>query len=325
VTLDSVSQLPGAKDLDLALVRGLPAVFYKYSYDWRDVAHILWMFLPSNQQVLKGALIALAISWVMWRHAMAPLRKATQKLAEIDADALDGRIPLSELPSEVVPFASAVNDALGRVKNGVEEQKRFIANAAHELRTPITILRAHVERPNPETFHADMERASSRIQILVEQLLATAALSGAQGAGEERIDLTEVLRQLTLDYGPLAINSGKSIVLDCAEEPVFVLGRRRGLESIFSNLIDNALRAEPEGGAIILRVAADGRVEIVDHGEGVAYEHRQQIFEPFWRKNDATAGAGLGLAIAKELLEKLHGRIWVDDTPGGGATLKRGL
>ena len=82
------------------------------------------------------------------------------------------------------------------------------------------------------------------------------------------------------------------------------------------------LRAEPEGGTVVVRVGEDATVEVIDHGEGVAESDRELIFEPFWRKNEATPGTGSGFAIAKELTETLGGRIWIEDTPGGGATFK---
>ena len=94
------------------------------------------------------------------------------------------------------------------------------------------------------------------------------------------------------------------------------------MASIISNLIDNALRAEPAGGAVIVRVGSDATVAVIDHGEGIAESDRTLIFEPFWRKTEATPGSGLGLAIAKELVEALGGRIWIEETPGGGATFK---
>ena len=91
---------------------------------------------------------------------------------------------------------------------------------------------------------------------------------------------------------------------------------------VVANLIGNALKAEPVGGTVLVRLRPEGEVEVIDHGEGVAPCHRETIFEPFWRKSEATPGSGLGLAIAKELISKLHGRICVEETPGGGATFK---
>lgn len=99
-------------------------------------------------------------------------------------------------------------------------------------------------------------------------------------------------------------------------------GDRRALGCIVANLIDNALRAEPEKGTVQVRVKPGATIEVIDHGEGVTPEDRERIFEPFWRKSEATAGTGLGLAIVKDLVEAHGGHIVVVDTPGGGATFK---
>ena len=109
---------------------------------------------------------------------------------------------------------------------------------------------------------------------------------------------------------------------EAAPVPVIVRGTEYALKSVIANLINNALRAEPEGGTVVVRVRADAGVDVVDHGEGIEEADRELIFEPFWRKSEATPGTGLGLAIAKELTEALGGRIWVEETPGGGATFK---
>jgi signal transduction histidine kinase len=92
-----------------------------------------------------------------------------------------------------------------------------------------------------------------------------------------------------------------------------------------TNLIDNALRAEPKDGAILVRIDDRGVVAVVDHGEGVAPAFREMVFEPFWRQSETTSGTGLGLAIAKEIMDAHGGRIWVEETPGGGATFKIAL
>ena len=92
-----------------------------------------------------------------------------------------------------------------------------------------------------------------------------------------------------------------------------------------ANLIGNALRAEPVGGCVIVSVGPGPEIAVVDHGPGISRDDRALIFEPFWRKESASPGAGLGLAIAKELMDRLGGCIWVEDTPGGGATLRVSL
>lgn len=140
---------------------------------------------------------------------------------------------------------------------------------------------------------------------------------------DEKVDLGKVILEMILDYMPLAIENRRLIELDCASEPIMVRGNRRAIESIVANLIDNALRAEPDDGVALLRVDADATVEVIDHGEGVAWEDRENIFEPFWRKSEAkTSGTGLGLSIVKDMMKHLDGSVWVEETPGGGATFK---
>ena len=124
---------------------------------------------------------------------------------------------------------------------------------------------------------------------------------------------------------PLAIDNGRDIELDGPPTPVIVHANSWALESVITNLIENAVRAEPPGGTVLVRVLPGATIEVIDHGEGVVPEDREAIFEPFWRKNNATRGAGLGLAITRELVDKHGGRIWVEETPGGGATFKVSL
>ena len=103
---------------------------------------------------------------------------------------------------------------------------------------------------------------------------------------------------------------------------MLVKGNRPALESVIANVIDNALRAEPEGGAVHVHVAENATLEVIDHGCGVEEADRELVFEAFWRKNETTPGTGLGLAVAKEIVDAHGGHIWVEDTPGGGATFK---
>jgi signal transduction histidine kinase len=270
------------------------------------------------------ALMTLIALFVL-RRGLAPLRAAAGKAASIDMNSLDQRIPVAGLPSEVAPFVEAMNKALERVDDGVARQKRFLANAAHELRTPITILCSHIANPDDRTFREDIKRDARRIRTIVEQLLSVAHISGQRGATEAATDLGKAALAVILDYMPLAIESGRNIELDCASPPVMARANGWALESVITNLIENAVRAEPVGGTVLVRVWPAATIEIVDHGEGVAPKDREAIFEPFWRKSNSTRGAGLGLAIARELIEQQGGRIWIEETRGGGATFKVSL
>jgi signal transduction histidine kinase len=130
------------------------------------------------------------------------------------------------------------------------------------------------------------------------------------------------MRAMVSDAALLAIQSRRHVEFDAPPSAVFERGSPTAIEAVVANLIDNAVRAEAEGGTVIVRVAADATIAVTDHGEGVVETDHDRIFEPFWRKAETTRGAGLGLAITKEIVEAHGWRIWVEDTPGGGATFR---
>ena len=159
------------------------------------------------------------------------------------------------------------------------------------------------------------------MSAIVEQLLASARLDRREGPPGQ-IDLVEIA-QSVVDYRVLlGLRQGRRIELEAAAERIFAAGERRAAESVIGNLVDNALRAEPQGGAVVVRVGPGPTVAVVDHGAGVDPADRELIFEPFWRKSETTPGSGLGLAISKELMTKQGGRISVEETAGGRATFK---
>ena len=212
--------------------------------------------------------------------------------------------------------------ALKRLDADAMRLRRFTANAAHELRTPVAILGARLDAPEEQSFKNDLKRDARRIRNIVEQLLASARLGGAATPLGESIDLVAATQSVVTDAALLAIKNGRQIAVEAPARSVRIYGDRLAIESVIANLVDNALRAEPRGGAVLVRVRAEAVVEVVDHGAGVAPADRTQIFEPFWRKTNATPGSGLGLAIAKELMDRHAGRIWVEETEAGGATFK---
>ncbi|MBY6241993.1 cell wall metabolism sensor histidine kinase WalK [Methylosinus sp. Sm6] len=270
--------------------------------------------------LVTAMVMSVVAAWLAVRWGLAPLRAVAAEAAGIDMDSLHQRLSLDGVSAEIEPLVAAVNGALERLDAGVARQRRFTANAAHELRTPVTILGARLDAPEEPSFKTDLRRDHRRIRNIVEQLLATARLGERQARLAEPVDLCALARAMIADAALLAVRSRRRIALDAPDAPVLVRGNRGALESVVANLVDNALRAEPEGGAVLVRVGADKTLAVVDHGCGVASGDREALFEPFWRKSEATPGTGLGLAIAKEVMDSHDGRIAVTDTPGGGAT-----
>jgi signal transduction histidine kinase len=230
------------------------------------------------------------------RRGLAPLNAAARYATCIDMDSLNQRFPEGEMPIEVLPFVKAVNEALTRLDAGV---------AGHD-----------------DALNREIKRDVRRMRTVVDQLLLVARRSSNEHDDAPSIDLGEAVRSIAGNYLPIAIANGRRLELDAPTPPVIARIGRWELECVVGNLIDNALRAEPQGGCVSIRVGADREIEVIDHGEGVGPEDREQIFEPFWRKSDAPPGTGLGLAIVKEIMEMHGGRISVEETPYGGATFR---
>ena len=260
-----------------------------------------------------------AIAWIVVRHGLSPLGRAVVSAERIDLDSLDQRLETACVPTEIMPLVVAVNAALERVDAGVARQRRFIANAAHELRTPVAVLNARIDSPRKPGFEMEIKRDVRRIRNIVEQLLVASRLGDRPEELNQKVDLVDAAQAQIADHTLLAIKGGRQIDFEAPSEPVVVTGSRRAIEAIIANLVDNALRAEPVGGTVNVIVGMNASIAVVDHGAGVEEADRELVFEPFWRKNDLTPGTGLGLAIVSELVGLHGGAISVAKARGGGA------
>jgi signal transduction histidine kinase len=303
----------------------LGTIVYGAKFHWDDVLYqIYWNFNVINIVSYLPLLLVLSlVALLVMKDSLRPLRSAASTVAEIDLDTISRSIPCDHLPKEVAPFVEAVNGAFKRVTEGIARERRFIANSAHELRTPIAILRSHIERMEPGELKREIKRDTKRIQTILDQLLVLAQIEArGNNLTLQTINLSELAKNTAADYSPIALDLGKSLEFIGPDEPVFAEGVRWAMESVITNLIENGVRAEPPGGTVIVRLSKDAAIEVVDHGEGVSIADRERIFEPFWRKSESTPGTGLGLAISRELTAKLGGSIALLDTPGGGATFR---
>jgi signal transduction histidine kinase len=302
-----------------------PIALYGYTFHWENIFYVILAELDNLGVIsyIPGMLLAVLASSMIVRQGLSPLNRAGKELDYVHLNTLDRRLVVEDLPFEVSTFASAVNRTLSRLETSVATQKRFLANAAHELRTPIAILCAHIEEMDNTSHTSCLKRDVARIRMLVEQLLASAAISAHQVSVEGELDLSDSVLSVVSDCMPLAIGSRRQIEVECPSAPVMMIGDRRGVESVVMNFVDNALHAEPEGGTVFVCVHPDATISVSDHGAGVEPDAREKIFEPFWRDDKVQRiGTGLGLSIVKEVMESLGGRAWVEETPGGGATFK---
>jgi len=253
---------------------------------------------------------ALVLVWFTVSAALRPLERLRTAVEERQPDDLRA-LPLVEVQRELRPLVGALNHFTERLRLQFERQAQFIADAAHELRTPLAALKARVELglrdSDPANWRTTLEAAAQgtdRLTHLANQLLSLARIENGARAisegGAQLIDLSQLARELGMAMAPLAHARGVALALE-ADEPVWVRGDPILLNELLSNLVDNALAHTSPDGNVILRVSAPGVLEVEDDGPGIPEADRERVFERFYRRYQHGSGSGLGLAIVGEI------------------------
>ena len=272
-----------------------------------------WVTLPI-------LLLLLAIDIVIFRRAMQPLLLASEKAQHITPAQIDVRLPLEGIPREILPLVTAVNEALDRLEKGFRQQREFTADAAHELRTPLAVLRTRIETLPDQTAAKSLRRDIEGMSRVVSQLLDSAEVDTFVVNPTEKVDLHAVCAEVAEQIGPLAVAQGKSITLSGSLGPVWIRGNPEMLHRAIRNLVENAINHTPRGTAVEIELTERGTVTVLDQGEGIPANEHELIFQRFWRGDHRPAeGAGLGLSIVKRIVEAHGGTIAVKDRPAGGA------
>ncbi|MEK8049937.1 ATP-binding protein [Ideonella sp. DXS22W] len=279
-------------------------------------------------------LLALAVGWLA-ALTLAPLRRLAAELRGRDAQSL---APLPEgpdgaharLPDELVPLVQSLNGLLWRLGQALDAQRAFVADAAHELRSPLTALKLQLQLlqrarddASRDAAVAGLSDGVARSAWLVEQLLALARSEpGAPALAMAPLDLAEVAREALAAATPLAVARGCTLDLQ-AEARVPLQGNAAALSALVRNLVDNALRHGPAGGEVRVQVVplAEGgaQLRVDDAGPGIPPEQRAVAFDRFWRRDPgATEGSGLGLAIVKSVADRHGAQVALGDSPLGG-------
>ncbi|MDX8454498.1 sensor histidine kinase N-terminal domain-containing protein [Mesorhizobium sp. VK9D] len=290
------------------------------------MARRLWLSAFGQQL----ALVAIAGVFVLLglRRGLAPLlrlRDAVRSRSRSDLDPVE----VSDAQSEIRPLVEALNAYMERVRAQMAAQRRFIANAAHQLRTPLALLSTQASYALRETAADQRQEAlvalqasSGKLARLAEQLLTLSrAEPGSRRPRADRIDLTEAARQVLEGQAPKAIERNIDLGLD-ETGPVPVTGDGTMLREMIVNLVDNALRHSKAGGSVTVQLAVvDGEaaLTVTDDGPGIPAEEREHVFERFYRIAGSTEeGSGLGLAIVREVVDNAGGSVTLGDAAGGG-------
>lgn len=267
--------------------------------------------------------ILMLVVWWVVSGSLQPVARVRSQVASRQADDLS---PVSDtgLPDEVRPLVQELNLLFGRVKTAFEAQQHFVADAAHELRTPLAALRLQAQSldraDNPEARRVAVGRLTAgidRATRLVEQLLVLARqeATAAEGAVSRPVDLADLARRTVADLAGVAAAKGVDLGVQQAD-PATVAGQPDALQILLRNLVDNAVKYTPGGGTVDISVQHEGAgvvVQVEDSGPGIPPDERERVFDRFYRvAGSEAAGSGLGLAIIKAIAER-HGATLVLD------------
>jgi signal transduction histidine kinase len=274
---------------------------------------------------VPGLLLMAAATFVatpmVIRRALSGLDTAADEARRIDFRQRGSRLSADHLPLEVAPLVTAVNDALKRLDDGYSCHQRFVADAAHELRTPIAILNTRLESLPPGPERTRLLEDSARLATLAEQLLDIQRFDHCRNPFV-RVDLVTVARGVAADLAPLAIAAGYELSLETATEHVETMGDRAALERALTNLVQNAIQHGGRRGTITIHVGSAATIDVSDEGDGIPQDVRAQIFDPFYRLKPLDRGAGLGLNMVREIARLHGGHVSVLDAPKGGACFR---
>lgn len=286
----------------------------------RIVRHTLW---PN----IVGSLILAAMIWLAIGWGLKPLADMAATLRARHSGSLEP-LQLTPLPSELEPMQAALNRMLAQIQEVLGRERRFIADAAHEMRTPLAVLRVHAQ--NLQEAGTEEERRESldflisgvdRTSRLVNQLLTMARLEPKPNPPPlQRIDLSETVRNSLVQLTPWLLSKHLELIFEVSDQPFHVLADPAAIDIALNNLITNAANFSPEHGAITVHLSkSDGfcHLTVDDQGPGIDESDRERLFERFYSRGTAH-GAGLGLTIVNTIAMRLNGRIELTNRAEGG-------
>jgi two-component system sensor histidine kinase TctE len=286
-------------------------------------------------EIIKGVIlpqfiilpVILALVWFALSRGLSPLAQLQERIRARRPDDLSPIDP-RQVPEEISPLVGSLNDMLERLSQTIDMQKRFIADAAHQMKTPLAGMRMQSElalrQLDPDEIHRSLEqlaKSSESATRLVNQLLALARAENQPHAGLafEEIDLATLARATVQDWVQASFAQRIDLGYEQPDEAIVIAGHPLMLRELLSNLIDNALRYTPPGGSVTVRVRRDGDqalLEVEDTGPGIAPGERAHVFERFYRiLGSAQPGSGLGLAIVREIAQQHGAEVDVFNNP----------
>ena len=251
--------------------------------------------------------------------AVRSLRALTRTVNSFKAGSGRHLLPEKDVPTEVAPLIHAVNEMVARLEHAREHQQLFLAAAAHELRTPMTVLRTRLEGLSDGDVKEELRQDLRRMSSLVDQLLQLMSI-GSQRDLADDVDLVETVREVIADHKPLAAREGVEVKLETEVDALVLRGDRGLVKVALANLLDNAISFSKAGDGLEVRVRPDGSIAVRDNGPGIPSAEVGRIFEPFAKNPPNRKGNGLGLAIVNAIMGLHGGTVSARNADDRGAT-----
>lgn len=271
--------------------------------------------------VVIGFVLIITAAWLATRRALEPLEALSQQAHAIGPTETDKRLTSQGVPSEIRPLIQAVNSAFDRLEQGLNAQRDFSSNVAHEIRTPLAVLRSSIDRITDPELQASLAEDLSRLDLIFEQLIDLARADASRGANFTPVHLREVVLEQAVELGAEALRAGRPLAIN-GEEDCPVEGHAGLLGIAVKNLVRNALRYAPRDTEVEIEVSAHPpAIRVLDRGPGVPDALKAGLFERFnrGRASPQSNGSGIGLAIVQSVARAHGAQVSVSDRPGGGS------
>jgi signal transduction histidine kinase len=267
-------------------------------------------------------IVALALAIGIWsiRRGLAPLARLSDAATLIAPGKPHTPLLAADVPSEVRPLVSATDAAFARLQDAIAVQSRFTTNAAHEMRTPLAVLRSGLEQLPDTVLRTSLIEDADRLSRLTHQLLDLARVEEQETVGTENLCLTACAKTVLAELAPLAVARNTDLALDAPTFTLLCRGRPGDLHAVMRNLVENAIVHTPHGSSVSVALEDGPRIIVIDDGHGIDTTIRARVFERFWRGPGASRhGSGLGLSIVAEAVRRLAADIAIDTAATGGA------
>lgn len=291
-----------------------------------QVAETLELRHTLARQILRDTLlrqlllisVITAVVLVVVQRVTRPVRRLSDALEQREEGDLTP-IEASDIPLEIQPLTDATNQVMKRLQHALDHQKRFVRDAAHQLRTPLAVLKVQVQSALRGDIAAplalqEIQETVDRATTLANQMLSLAKVEQVRQLQDFAVlDWAEVVRAVALDVSPLIAE--KDLDFEIHAQPCAVHAHDWMLRELVRNLLHNAVRHTPAGGHLSIRIAPEGawaQLTVSDSGQGLSDSMRQRLFQPF-ATGDTKSGTGLGLAIAREIVQALGGTIQLNN------------